>query len=77
MADPEDRRAKRVYLTEAVEPPMKVMRKIAAGVREDALCGVSAEERDRFVDILLTVKGNLLTLANGPAQKANGGGNRA
>ena len=77
VADPEDRRAKRVYLAEAVEPPMKVMRKIASGVREDALSGLSAEERDQFVEILLTVKGNLLALGNGATRGANGGADRA
>ena len=61
-----DRRAKRVYLTDAVEPSMQVMRRIAAGVREDALSGLSDADRDRFVDILLSVKTNLLRLDGRP-----------
>ena len=69
--DPSDRRAKRIYLTEQVEPPMQVMREIAAGVREDALSGLSADEQDRFVDTLLTIKSNLMSQTNGAA-KGNG-----
>ena len=64
-ADPRDRRAKRVFLTDAVEAPMQVMREIAAGVREDALSGLSVTDRDRFVDILLTIKSNLMGQVNG------------
>ena len=39
-ADPKDRRAKRVFLTDAAQAPMQVMREVAAGVREDALAGL-------------------------------------
>ena len=67
-ADPRDRRAKRIYLTEQVEPPMQVMREIAAGVREDALSGLSAADQDRFVDTLLTIKSNLMAQVNGSAR---------
>ena len=70
-ADPSDRRAKRIYLTEQVEEPMQVMREIAAGVREDALSGLSAADQDRFVDTLLTIKSNLMAQVNG-ASKGNG-----
>ncbi|MDH3642752.1 MAG: MarR family transcriptional regulator [Gammaproteobacteria bacterium] len=58
--DAHDRRAKRVYLTAEVEPAMLTMRKIAAGVRRDALHGLSAEQQDRFLDTLLTIKANLM-----------------
>ena len=73
--DARDRRAKRVYLTAAAEAPMKVMREIAAGVREDALSGLSAAEQDRFVDALITIKSNLMVHTNGTA-KSNGQGGR-
>jgi len=71
QADSRDRRAKRIYLTEQVEEPMQVMREIAAGVREDALSGLSAADQDRFVDTLLTIKSNLMAQVNG-ASKGNG-----
>jgi hypothetical protein len=54
---------------------MRVMREIAAGVREDALSGLSAADRERFVDTLLTVKSNLMSQVNG-ASKGNGRGGR-
>jgi DNA-binding MarR family transcriptional regulator len=73
--DPKDRRAKRVFLTEAADQPMQVMREIAAGVREDALSGLSNEDQDRFVDALLTIKSNLMGQVNG-ASRGNGQGGR-
>lgn len=73
--DLRDRRAKRVFLTAAAETPMQVMREIAAGVREDALSGLSAADQDRFVDALLTIKSNLMGQVNG-ASKGNGQGGR-
>ncbi len=68
-ADAKDRRAKRVYLTAQVEEPMRTMRSIAAGVRGDALSGLSPAQQDRFVDTLVRIKGNLMGLEDG------GGGN--
>jgi len=66
--DANDRRAWRVYLNDAAEPAMKTMRTIAAEVRRDALAGLSAAERERFVDTLLAVKANLVGLENGAAR---------
>lgn len=71
--DARDRRAKRVYLTEEVEPVMKSMRAVAAEVRRDALGGLSGEEQERFVDALLAVKANLAGSENGVARS---GGSR-
>jgi DNA-binding MarR family transcriptional regulator len=58
-ADAQDRRAKRVYLTEEVAPAIKAMRAAAAELRRDALAGMSATQRESFVDLLLIVKSNL------------------
>ena len=58
-ADASDRRARRVYLTQTAEPALATMREIAAEVRRDAMSGLSADERERFVDVLLAVKSNL------------------
>ncbi len=71
--DARDRRAKRVFLTFAAETPMRIMRKIAAGVREDALSGLSTADRDRFVDALLTIKSNLMAQANGASKASKQG----
>lgn len=58
-ADPRDGRAWRVFLTDEVEPAMRELRRAAAELRRDALAGVSAAERERFVDTLLAIKANL------------------
>ena len=72
-ADPQDRRAKRIFLTDEAQAPMRVMREIASGVREDALAGLSRADRDRFVDTLLLIKSNLIAQGNG---QGNGQGGR-
>ncbi len=58
----DDRRAKRVYLTEAMGPSMRKMRAVAAALRADALDGLDESEQEAFVDLLLAIKGNLLAL---------------
>jgi DNA-binding MarR family transcriptional regulator len=70
--DAADRRAKRVFLTEEVEPVIKAMRAAAAEVRREALAGLTADDQERFVDTLLAIKGNL----NGGENGANGNGAR-
>ena len=61
----DDRRAKRVFLTEEVEPALKAMRAAAADLRRDALGGLSVEDQTRFVDALLAIKANLSRPDNG------------
>ena len=57
--DAADRRVWRVHLTDEVEPALRTMRRIAAELRRDALTGIGAPERERFVDTLLAIKENL------------------
>ena len=57
--DAKDRRVWRVHLTAEVEPALRTMRSIAKELRRDALTGISAAERERFVDTLLAIKENL------------------
>lgn len=70
--DAGDRRAKRVFLTEEVQPAIKAMRTAAAEVRREALAGLPPEDQERFVDILLAIKTNLAHGENG----GNGNGAR-
>jgi DNA-binding MarR family transcriptional regulator len=63
--DATDRRAWRVYLTDEVGPAMRELRVVAAELRRDALAGLSAAERERFVDTLLAIKANLAKLPPG------------
>ena len=57
-----DRRAKRVRLANAVDPVMREMRAIAAGLRRDAMAGLEPHEQEAFVDVLLAIKSNLVAL---------------
>lgn len=61
----EDRRAKRVFLTDEVEPALKAMRAAAAEMRRDALAGLTSEAQTQFVDTLIAVKANLGDVDNG------------
>jgi DNA-binding MarR family transcriptional regulator len=66
-----DRRAKRIYLTEEVEPAMKAMRAAAAELRREAFSGLSAQEREQLLDCLLEVKENLTRLDASEAGNAS------
>jgi len=63
--DARDRRAWRVHLGEAAEPQMRALRKRAAELMGDALAGLSAADRERLVELLLAVKGNLARRTGG------------
>lgn len=71
-SDAADRRVKRVYLTDEVEPTIKAMRAAAADMRRDALAGVPAEDRERFVDTLIAIKTNLARVDASVAANGNG-----
>lgn len=71
-SDAADRRVKRVYLTDEVEPTIKAMRAAAADMRRDALAGIPPEERDRFVDTLIAIKTNLARVDASAATNGNG-----
>jgi DNA-binding MarR family transcriptional regulator len=64
----QDRRAKRVCLTEEVKPAMKAMREAAAELRRDALAGLTPEQQTQFVDTLIAVKANLGGAETGSAK---------
>ena len=61
-ADDNDRRVKRLHLTGEVQNLMQALRKIAAGLRSDALEGLDASAQRQLVDHLLLVKANLLRM---------------
>ncbi len=58
--DPEDRRAWRLYLAEKVQPILDEMRVLSNETREEALAGLSPDQRDILIDGLVTIKDNLL-----------------
>jgi DNA-binding MarR family transcriptional regulator len=58
-ADPDDRRVRRLFLTETARPLMDQFQEIAAATREAALFGLSEEERRQVTDLLMKVRSNL------------------
>ncbi|MDR0781290.1 MAG: MarR family transcriptional regulator [Pseudomonadales bacterium] len=58
-ADPADRRAKRVYLTDKVEPVTKSVRKIGVKVCCQALDGLDEAEQTQLTHLLLRIRSNL------------------
>jgi len=74
--DERDRRVRRIVLTDEAEPVLLTMRALAAELRRDALAGIEASERERFVDTLLAIKANLVRLEAG-TRPANGNRARA
>lgn len=60
--DPDDRRARRLYLTPEAAPVIAEMWQIADQSRTQALAGLSADQREQLLDLLLHVQGNLLAL---------------
>ncbi|TLS78350.1 MarR family transcriptional regulator [Mariprofundus erugo] len=61
-AHPTDRRAKCLYLKEKAMPVLEQMQAISAGIRAEAMHGLSPEACDALLDALLHIKGNLLSL---------------
>ena len=57
--DPQDRRAKRVYLTPKVEPVMANIPKLAREVRQHATQGLNKAEQQQLLDLLVRVRSNL------------------
>lgn len=58
--DPEDRRAVRLYLTEAAKPHLARMWELAAQTRAEALAGLSEETVAQVLEALRRMKSNLL-----------------
>ena len=59
-SDPNDKRARRLFLTAKARPILVELREVALSVREEALSGFDAAEQDRLIDQLRAVKENLL-----------------
>ena len=60
--DPADRRAYRLHLKPASEPVLEEIQRIGDKVRNEALVGISADEREQMMKLLERVHGNLVTL---------------
>lgn len=71
-SDRQDRRIKRVYLTDRVQGLMRSLRAIAADIRRDASKDIDRERYEAFVDTLLQIKANLYAFdeLRGPATES-------
>ena len=58
--DPNDKRARRLFLTEKAKPILSELRKVALAVRREALDGLSEHDQDKLIEQLRLVKTNLL-----------------
>ncbi len=61
-ADPGDRRAWRLHLMSEVQPVLDQLRAMSGVIREEALAGIPEADADRLIDMLITIKGNILAL---------------
>jgi MarR family transcriptional regulator for hemolysin len=61
--DPRDRRAHRLYLTEAAYPLLDRIFALAAEIREEALAGIAEPDRDRLIEMMIAMKTNLIERA--------------
>ena len=57
--DPDDRRAKRLYLTPKAAPMLASLAKVGQKVRRKAFAGISADEEALVVDVLMRIRDNL------------------
>jgi MarR family transcriptional regulator for hemolysin len=56
--DPEDRRAKRLFLTPKATPMIASLQKLSQKVRKQALRGISAKEEEQLIAILSHISNN-------------------
>lgn len=70
-SDPDDRRAKRLFLTPKATPQLKQMRKLADKVRSRTLAGIDAEEEAQLLEILRRMRDNLSTTATSDTVSAD------
>jgi MarR family transcriptional regulator, transcriptional regulator for hemolysin len=61
-ADPDDRRARRLYLKPKSKPLLEAIDRIASATRNEALVGLSEEEADLLMTALQKVRHNIASL---------------
>ncbi len=67
-ADPADRRARLLFLTSKSKPVIERMIEVGLATRAEALAGLAGAEREKLLELLLRVRGNL------SEKTADGGG---
>ncbi len=69
--DPDDRRARRLYLTAKAKPALEEVWRLAALTRSETFAGISQSERDVFLDVLARLDRNLSLLHSPPGEAAS------
>ena len=72
-ADPDDRRAQRLFLTPEAKPLLEQINKIATQTRANALQGLSNHDHENLIATLAVIKGNLSNTAQPAIEVANKG----
>jgi MarR family transcriptional regulator, transcriptional regulator for hemolysin len=72
LSHPTDRRIRLLRLTEAARPKLADIFAVGAVTREEAMEGVSAEDRDRLFDILSSMKAKLIAKSSAAAKDEMG-----
>lgn len=57
--DADDRRAKRLYLTQKADPMIRSLKNVGKKVRKKALQGISEQDQNQFMEILFSLRSNL------------------
>ena len=58
-ADPRDRRAYQIYLTEAAQPHLAEIKKVGLSVRQLAMQGMTKQQEQAVIDALQLIRNNL------------------
>jgi DNA-binding MarR family transcriptional regulator len=64
--DPDDRRARRLYLTARAKPLLDEIWRLAALTRAETFAGIGRAEREAFIDVLERLDANLCALGAEP-----------
>jgi DNA-binding MarR family transcriptional regulator len=67
--DPADRRARLLFMTEKAKPIFARIRAVGQEVRKEALAGLTAEDAERLLDLLLQVRANLSDRSEAPVPR--------
>ena len=70
--DPGDRRAWRLFLTDKARPTLDRMEALAIKTQEEAMAGLSQDERSRLLALLLSMKRNMTLRDTEDAAAADG-----
>lgn len=69
-ADPTDRRARRVFMTDKVPPVVASVQRVVRSIFADALRGFSAEEVESLMRHMMDIKSNIIAVEGNPHEHA-------